>query len=86
MFIGIINFAPGVFIAKKTSYVLYINICSLILNVLLNLALIKKYELMGSAYATAISSFIYFMLYCVIGQKYYYIPYFWTRNNLKLRR
>jgi len=86
LFIGIINFAPGIFIAKKTSYVLYINICSLVLNILLNLALIKKYELMGSAYATAISSFIYFMLYCVIGQKYYYIPYFWTRNNFKLRR
>ena len=42
LFIGIINFAPGVFIAKKTSYVLYINICSLVLNILLNLVLIKK--------------------------------------------
>lgn len=81
IFSGITNFAPGIFIAKKTKYILYINVFAFILNVVLNLWLINSYGLLGAAYSTAISSFVYFLLYYFIGQKYYYIPYIWTRLN-----
>lgn len=86
IFSGITNFAPGIFIAKKTKYILYINIFAFVLNILLNLWLINSYGLLGSAYSTAISSFIYFLLYYFLGQKYYYIPYIWTRLNLQKRK
>jgi O-antigen/teichoic acid export membrane protein len=82
LFSGVVNFAPGIFIAKKTSYILYINIFAFLLNIVLNLMLIEKYELLGAAYATAISSFIYFLLYYFIGQKYYFIPFIWTKLNI----
>lgn len=82
IFSGIINFAPGIFIAKKTKYILYINIFAFILNIGLNLILIQTYGLLGAAYSTAISSFIYFLFYYFIGQKYYFIPYTWTKLNL----
>ncbi len=79
VFSSIINFAPGIFIAKKTNYILYINIFSFMLNIVLNLWFIKSYGFIGAAYSTAISSLVYFLLYYLIGQKYYYIPYFWTK-------
>ncbi len=81
LFSGVINFAPGIFIAKKTEYILYINIFTFVLNIILNYILIQDYGILGPAYATAISSFIYFLSYYFIGQKYYYIPFIWT--NLK---
>lgn len=86
LFSGITNFAPGIFIAKKTKYILYINIFSFVINLILNFLLIKNYGLLGAAYSTMFSSFLYFMLYYYIGQKYYYIPYIWTKLNFKKRR
>lgn len=79
---GVVNFAPGIFIAKKTKYILYINIFAFLLNIILNFLLIRDFGLLGAAYSTSISSLIYFLLYCFIGQKYYYIPYIWTKLNL----
>jgi O-antigen/teichoic acid export membrane protein len=81
IFSGITNFAPGIFIEKKTKYILYINIFSFLLNIILNFILIIKFGLLGAAYSTAISSLVYFLLYYYIGQKYYYIPYIWTELN-----
>ena len=83
IFSGIINFAPGIFIAKKTKYILYINTLAFVLNICLNVILIKNFGLLGAAYATAISSFIYFLSYYLIGQRYYYIPYIWTKLKHK---
>ena len=84
IFSGVINFAPGIFVAKRTKYILYINIFTFFLNIILNLLLIKSYKILGAAYSTAISSFIYFLFYYLIGQKYYYIPFVWTKFQLKI--
>lgn len=86
IFSGVVNFAPGIFIAKKTRYILYINIFAFLLNVVLNLLLIENYGLLGAAYSTSVSSFIYFLLYYFIGQRYYYIPHIWTKFNFNKRK
>lgn len=80
---GAINFAPGIFIAKKTKWVLYINLFCLFSNTVLNYLLIKSYGLIGAAYSTAVCSFIYLFLYYLIGQRYYFIPYFWSNQQRK---
>ena len=85
LFSGVIKFVPGIFIAKKTKYILFINIFSLIVNIALNYFLIKSLGLLGAAYSTAISSFIYFLSYYFIGQKYYFIPFFWTELKFNNR-
>jgi len=81
IFSGVINFAPGIFIAKKTNYILYINIFAFTLNLGVNTILIPNYGILGAAYVTAFSSLVYFLLYYFIGQKYYYIPFIWTKLN-----
>lgn len=83
IFSGIVNFAPGLFIAKKTKYMLYINIFAFVLNIVLNFILINNFGLLGAAYSTVISNLIYFLFYYFMGQKYYFIPYIWTKFNFK---
>ncbi len=85
-FSGVINFVPGIFIAKKTKWIMYINFVAFITNLGFNIIFIKLFGLLGAAYATVLSSFLYFMLYYFIGQKYYYIPFIWTRLRLFKRR
>lgn len=79
LFSAITNLVPGIFIAKKTKYILYINLFCFLLNILLNLLLIQSYGFVGAAYATTLSSVTYFFLYYHIGQKYYFIPFVWTK-------
>ncbi|WP_413581359.1 oligosaccharide flippase family protein [Bdellovibrio sp. HCB288] len=79
LFTGVINFVPGIFIQKITRLVLYINLIALFMNAVLGYVFIKMMGLMGAVIATAISSFCYFFLYYYLGQKYYFIPFFWTK-------
>lgn len=79
LFTGMTNFTPGIFLEKKTNLILYINIASFLLNLLLGYILIKIFGLIGAVTATAICSVFYFSMYYIIGQKYYFIPFFWTK-------
>ncbi|WP_374079919.1 oligosaccharide flippase family protein [Bdellovibrio bacteriovorus] len=76
LFTGVTSFTPGVFIEKKTRIVVIINTISFLINLTLCYGLVQFLGLEGAVYATAICSFIYFLMYYVIGQKYYYIPVF----------
>jgi len=83
LFTGAINFTPGIFIEKKTKLILMINGLSFAFNMLLNAVFIRGWGLQGAAHASAASGFLYFFLYYAVGQKYYFIPFFWTRLNPK---
>ncbi len=49
------HFVMGILLAKKTKYISYIDIVNGIINIVLNIFLIKAYGLYGAAYATLIS-------------------------------
>lgn len=49
------HFNIGIMIKKKTKYILYINIVTASLNLVLNYFMIKNYDMFGAAYATLIS-------------------------------
>ena len=68
-------FAPGIAIAKKTKLILMITTSSAILNAILNYTLIPVFGLSGATYATLISAVSTFLLYIILSQKYYLIPY-----------
>lgn len=79
LFTGVTNFTPGIFIEKKTHLILYINITSFLLNLVIGYCFIKLFGLIGAVSATSICSIAYFSMYYFIGQKYYFIPFFWTK-------
>ncbi len=73
-------FAPGLNIAKKTKHITLINVFSALLNLGLNLLLIPIIGIMGAALATAISAASHLVLFVLLGNRYYRIPYEWRRT------
>lgn len=71
-------FAPGIFIAKKTHYVLWINVFGALVNTLLNYLMIPVLGFVGAGLATLIGNGLVFALYMIFSQKYYPIPHKWA--------
>lgn len=76
-FSGILNFSPGVFVKNRTILIVYINLAMFAANVLLNILLVKAFGVVGAAFATMLSSLLYFGLYQAIGNRMYRIPHSW---------
>ncbi len=72
-------FAPGIFIAKKTHFQIWINVGRASVNALLNYMLIPILGIKGAGLATMICNLLSFLAYIMICQKYYPIPYQWKR-------
>ena len=70
-------FSPGIFIAKKTHLVVWINIAGCSFNILLNYFLIPLLGIEGAAISTMLSSIAIFFLYNIIGSRFYFIPHQW---------
>jgi O-antigen/teichoic acid export membrane protein len=70
-------FAPGISIAKKTYYILYINIVGACLNVVLNFVLIPYLGIVGAAISTFLTYIVVFSMYMFLSQKFYYVPHKW---------
>lgn len=70
-------FAPGLGIAKQTSWMAGINIVCAIENTLLNFILIPIWGIMGAAFATLISACSLFTAYMIISQRLYPVPHAW---------
>ncbi|RZQ56293.1 hypothetical protein CWI82_03000 [Pseudidiomarina tainanensis] len=64
-------FFPGLVLSKRTVILAFINILSGILNLILNIFLIQKMGVLGAAYATLISSFVYFALNAMFSERYF---------------
>jgi O-antigen/teichoic acid export membrane protein len=71
-------FAPGVGIAKKTHYLIWINLIGGLLNLSLNILLIPSLGIVGAGLATMISSMCLFAMYMITSQKLYYVPHYWS--------
>ncbi len=72
-------FAPGIGIAKKSKYILWISILGALVNTLLNIVLIPLLGTIGAALATLIASLMVFVVYMTISQKLYYAPHQWKK-------
>lgn len=65
----------GLIVTKKTKKISLIIVISTVLNLLLNVLLIPKWNAMGAALATLISQFFYMLMMQYIAQRAFYIPY-----------
>ncbi len=72
-------FSPGIVIAKKTKYIVWINIAGGLINALLNYLLIPLLGVIGAGLATFLSCLVTFSVYTYIGQGLYKIPYEWKK-------
>ncbi len=71
-------FAPGTTIAKKTYFILAINVAGAVLNVGLNLFMIPLFGIIGACLATLINYACVFTAYMIFSQRLYYVPHRWT--------
>lgn len=75
-FYGIyINLMAGIYIEKKTKYLPYITGLAAFINIVFNLLLIPKINMMGCAIATLLSYITMVIGLYIVSQKYYYIKY-----------
>lgn len=65
----------GLIINKKTGIVGLNVVISSILNIILNIILIPRWNIVGAAIATAVTQMIYWSLNFYFSQKEYFIPY-----------
>ncbi len=69
------TFALSFHYAKKTSYNALIVVVTAIINILLNIYLIRKFDFPGAAASLLLSILIMMILSYLLGQKVYKIPY-----------
>lgn len=70
-------FMPGISLAKKSSYFVWINVCAALLNILLNATLIPILGIIGAGAATLISQSLVFLAHVIFSQKFYPVPHSW---------
>ena len=70
-----------IFYSEKTYIISTITIAIALANILLNIALIPKYGLVGSAYASAFSFFLQFVVTWVVSQIIYPMPWLSFAKN-----
>ena len=75
-------FYPGLSLEKKTVSISLINIGSGVLNLILNLILIRKFGILGAVTATFISLLLNFLVQLKLGQKYFYVPIRYSRISI----
>lgn len=70
-------FAPGISIAKKTIWQLWISIATAVISVLTNFWFIDMWGIYGAAFATLLSAFSFFLMWFTASQSLYPIPVRW---------
>jgi O-antigen/teichoic acid export membrane protein len=70
-------FAPGIGIAKRTHYLIWINTGGALLNGGLNYVLIPILGIVGAALATMLNYLAVFTAYMVLSQRLYRVPHRW---------
>jgi O-antigen/teichoic acid export membrane protein len=70
-----LNVVP--FYANKTSILFFVSLEGLVANVILNIILIPKFQMLGAAYSTLITYIFMFVHIFFISQKIYRIDYHW---------
>ncbi|WP_207063728.1 oligosaccharide flippase family protein [Motiliproteus sp. SC1-56] len=77
-------FTPGIGIAKKTHWFLWINAGGAVTNLFFNWILIPLWGIKGAAVATLASYLVVFIAFLLVGQRLYYVPHSWGRLVLAL--
>ena len=72
-------FAPGFFIAKKTSHQLYVSIASAVVGIAANYLLVVAWGITGAAFANILASATFLGLWLALTQRLYPIPIRWGR-------
>jgi O-antigen/teichoic acid export membrane protein len=72
-------FSPGIGIAKKTHFIVWINVVGGLANVGLNYCLIPVFGITGAGIAKLLSYGGIFAVYTLIGQRFYPIHHNWIR-------
>lgn len=75
-------FAPGIGIAKKTIWQLWISIAAALVSVVANILLVPFFGIWGAAVATFVSSLAFWMLWLRVSQRLYFVPYVWGKTFL----
>lgn len=70
-------FAPGISIAKKTHFFIWINLGCALLNITLNYLLIPVLGFVGAAVATLLAYLATFATHMILSQRLYRIPHQW---------
>lgn len=70
-----LNVVP--FYTNKTSILFFISLEGLIINTVLNILLIPKYQMLGAAYSTLLTYIVMFIHIYIISQRLYKIEYQW---------
>jgi len=74
-----VNFIVGIYLKKKSGYLPFITGISALINIVLNVLLIPKIGILGSAIATTVAYGIMALILYIIVRRIYYIPYEWYR-------
>lgn len=74
---GLQFFAPGISIAKKTHYFIYVFVLGGLLNTILNYILIPQFGILGAAISTLLGNLSIFMMLMILSQRLYYVPHKW---------
>lgn len=70
---------PGLYFCEKLYIQSFLEWSTAIINIILNLILISKYEVIGAAYATVLSYFYLCFVSWYIGKRYLDIDYEWNK-------
>jgi O-antigen/teichoic acid export membrane protein len=81
---GMYIFAPGLSIARKTIWQLWISLASAGLGVLASYWFIRMWGIYGAAFATLLSAVFFLVMWFAVSQKLYPIPVRWTSVGLAL--
>lgn len=79
LFLAMNIFTPGLSLVKKTKIIAFINIFAGVLNTVLNYSLIPHFGIIGASASTLLSSIVTFIIYMKYSQKYFYVPYEWSK-------
>lgn len=70
-------FAPGMGIAKKTHYLIWINVGGALLNIVFNYLLIPVLGIVGAGLATMLGYLAVFAVKMMVSQHLYHVPHLW---------
>lgn len=70
-------FAPGVGIARKNYFLIWLNVAGAGLNILLNFLLIPIWGMAGAGLATMLGCLVIFLVQMALSQYFYHVPHNW---------
>ena len=74
-----VNFVVGIYVKKKTIYLLFVTGSAAIINIILNYLLIPEYKMWGAAFSTAAAYVVMAYLLFLVSRRLYPVTYEYGR-------